>query len=48
MWIWLYFYLLGVQGLNGVGGDLFVCSSAMPFEMFTVFVQTSLFEFGPD
>jgi hypothetical protein len=23
--------LLGVQGLNGVGGDLFVCSSVMPF-----------------
>jgi hypothetical protein len=43
-----YFYLLGVQGLNGVGGDLFVCSVRFPLEMSEVFVSTSLFELGSD
>ena len=39
---------LGVQGLNGVGGDIFVGSSVMPLSVFEVFVRTALFGLESD
>lgn len=37
MWICLYFYLLGVQGWNGVGGGLFVWFLVMPIDLVSMF-----------
>jgi hypothetical protein len=51
MWKCLYFYLLGVQGLNGVGGGFFVCSFVMPFALGLLvwcLCGTSLFDLGQE